>query len=370
MGHGRLQHPLGARGQGGRQFGGAFRGRAQHHARVRRGGGQESGRVRLAEQAAAVVPEDGDARGVDDAVRVERVAVGAVVVVELARPQQAGVQRGAPAQGLLLGLGAVQVAAAGIAGGGEVEHGDLAAEPPGGLQAALAGDFESGPHRDGNARGHGLRPVHPRALAGPFDRRADRHLAAVGRAVAPGRHDLLGLPGEIPQARAHGATPVDALTTRRAVSLVVLMRESWVMLVVRRNGVLLSADAGESPRKQPGRGHYRSGTSRNASLCGPARGSWVGRVCRPGPPDHGSAAWWNLRRIPTCPIRLVAVSGHVPPSVRPRSRRWSTASASRPVRPGSSASRWNGWSTSCARRGSPYHPTGSRRCTPRCGPCP
>ncbi|CAM5641956.1 hypothetical protein SGLAM104S_03291 [Streptomyces glaucescens] len=94
--------------------------------------GQEADGERLVEQPAAVVAEDGDGGRVDDTVRVERVAVGAVVV-ELRGPQQAGVQGGGAAQRLLLGLGAVEVTAAGgPAAEGEVQD-RPGAETPGGL---------------------------------------------------------------------------------------------------------------------------------------------------------------------------------------------------------------------------------------------
>ncbi|WP_395574858.1 hypothetical protein [Streptomyces sp. BK79] len=42
--------------------------------------------------------------------------------------------------------------------------------------------------------------------------------------VDPRRDDLLGALCDAPQARAHGDTPVDAMTARRAASLVVLMQ--------------------------------------------------------------------------------------------------------------------------------------------------
>ncbi len=293
-----------------------------------------------------------------------------MVVVELARPQQAGVQGGGPAQGLLLGLGAVEVAAARVAGRGEVEDGDLAAQAPGGLQAALAGDLEDRAHRGGRFGRHGARPVHARARPGRLGRLGDGHLAAVGRAVGPGRDDLLRPLCDAPQARAHGATPVDAVTACRAVSPVVLMRESWVMLGRRCNGV---SRPGRRRVKPPQTGGSRRLPSGNVPKCILVRSRTrvlAGTGVPARPTTEGPAARWTLRRIPTCPIRLVAVSGHVPPSVRRRSRHWSTASASRPVRPGSWASRWSGSSTTCGRPGSRCHPNGSTRCTPRCGACP
>ncbi len=218
VGGGRLQHPLGAHGEGVRQFGDPFGCRAPDHARVGRRGREEGDGAGLVEQPAAVVAEDGDGGRVDDPVAVEGVAVGAVVLVELAGPEQAGVQRGGPAQGLLLRLRAVQVAAPRVAGGGEVQGGHVAAEPAGGLEGALAGDLEDRRHRGGGRDRDGARAVRARGLAGRRDGRRERDLPAVRGAVRARRDDPLGLLCDGAQARAHGATPVRALDARRASS--------------------------------------------------------------------------------------------------------------------------------------------------------
>lgn len=127
------------------------------------------------------------------------------------------------------GLGAVEIAAAGIAGRGEVQHGHVPAEPAGGLQAAFARDLDPRRlcprHPIGGYR-HRFRPVQERALARRPQFRRDADLAPVRRAVGARRDDLLGLLGDAAQARAHGATPVRAVSACRAAVLVVLTQAS------------------------------------------------------------------------------------------------------------------------------------------------
>jgi hypothetical protein len=116
--------------------------------RVGRGRGEEADRERLLQQLPPVVAEDRHTGREDHPVGVEDAAFRPVVLVELGHAQQRGVQGGRPAECFLLGLRPVEVTAAGVAGGGEVQDGDRsllgAGEPAGGLGAALARDLEAG----------------------------------------------------------------------------------------------------------------------------------------------------------------------------------------------------------------------------------
>ncbi|MBB6414488.1 hypothetical protein [Streptomyces sp. AK010] len=65
-----------------------------------------------------------------------------------------------------------------------------------------------------------------RSLARRPQFRRDRDLAPVRGATGARRDDLLGLLRDAAQARAHGATPVRAVTARRAAVHVVLTQAS------------------------------------------------------------------------------------------------------------------------------------------------
>lgn len=216
-----------------------------------------------------------------------------MVGVEGGSLADAGVERGGPAEGLLLGLGAVQIAAAGVAGGGEVEDGHRGGvgprQPVGGFQAALARDLDGG--LAGRAHRAGLRCAHRvgavQAGRGPCGRHLvrDGHLAAGGRAIVPGRDDVLGLTCDSSQARAHAATP--ACGADAHFSPVVLMGASWAMLGKGRNGI--------SSCEWPGTGKEGCLKIPETGIADPhchdvppcakaARGFWVGRA--PPVPPH------------------------------------------------------------------------------------
>ena len=110
----------------------------------------------------------------------------------------------------------------------------------------------------------------------------------------------------------------------------------------------------ENASKTPGK---RRSTAPNARMCPLVRNGMrvLGGTSVAGPTHliPGLVAWWNLRRIPTCPthpatVRRATVRSPVHPCPKPSSRPWSAASASRPARPAASGWRWNGSCTSCA----------------------
>lgn len=120
----------------------------------------------------------------------EHLAVGAVVGVELRGPRQAGVQRGGTAERLLLRLCPVEVAAARVAGRGEVEGGDRvgglagqAGGPPGCCARRRLRRRWSGRRRYATAIRRHLRPVRTRSARA----RAVRPHPARPRAPVPAR---------------------------------------------------------------------------------------------------------------------------------------------------------------------------------------
>ncbi len=245
--HGRdLQHPLGARGEPPRHLGHPVRGSPGDHSGVRRGRREEADLVRLRQQPAPVVAEHRDAGGVDDPVAVERARIGAVRRVELRHRPQTRVERRGPAQRLLLCLRAVQIAASGVARGGEIEHGDRLPGPPErqparGFHAALRGHLErrGAVPRPGCRGLHRLRPVQRGPRRGPGDPLGEPHRAAPGRRIAARRDDALGLLGDAPQSRTHVRSSV---MVRRGYEIRSSSRDR-----INRPTVQLPAAHGESP---------------------------------------------------------------------------------------------------------------------------
>ncbi|CAM5656866.1 hypothetical protein SCALM49S_09657 [Streptomyces californicus] len=122
-------------------------------------------------------------------------------------------ERRSPAQGFLLGLRAVEVAAAGIAGRGEVEDGDpagrLTGHPAGRGQTALAGDLEARDAVGVQGRDvHRVRAVEPGPGQGGGHGAFDGHLLACRVAVPAGRDGLFRGARDAAQPCAHVRSPV------------------------------------------------------------------------------------------------------------------------------------------------------------------
>src|SRR5690606_26490942 len=114
--------------------------------------------------------------------------------------------------------------------------------------------------------GDRLRPERAGAVPRGLGGRGDAVFAAVRCAVAARRDDVLRVACEAAQTRAHAATPVRAVTARRAVSPVGAMRGSWAIRAVRCNGIF-------SSRRRRGTGGKPPSNGRNTRRKGRVRPS-------------------------------------------------------------------------------------------------